>query len=636
MVPEEPAELQPLLLTEAQHVCPRDARIIELVLVHVPGVGEVGLVEELLHPLVVKLVHQRGFPRGIGHLLSQGAVEEVWPLRQEEDVERPGAREARPPASHAWPAKKRPELAEDAQQRGLADAAGPHDQAAVALVQGQVHVLQQQPQAVRRVDVDVLEDHAIGGLGRHEHPAGQHRDLVGAAVADGLRVDQGVDLLETRRLLRAGLGGLAAAAVLVEQEGLHDLVELRDACAEGAGLGKVDDLARDLVQGLEARDHGGVGEVEEPRPLRPVPGPEGDDAAQEHGDRELALVEDQLQDLHGELAPREGQELLHDGPEVAVEHDLLGLLAAVEADALGEGPAARVGPAEGGLRGLELGLGLAQAPAQALDPEEGREEEGRGQGGRQGALARRHGLDVQEHDEAARDEDEGLEDEARVRLHDAPQEELEEELHQQVHVVRHPLVRGVHAHVEVVQGVVQPPVLAEVHGLQPLVELRPPVDHQQHREVVRERLDRALDRAPDQDEGQQPLVAHRDPCVVPQRVELPRHARLHDALEINKYHGPGGEHQCGEHVEGDDKQQGPNLLVANQGQPPKAAERSQLRLGLGLLGVRREDEAVGVHVILARQLRALLYHHRCYVELVLPLALEQSLMRGYRIRQGEQ
>jgi len=79
-VPEEPAELQPLLLSEAQHVFPRDARRVQLVLGRLPDVPEVRFIEEPSQGAVAEAAKKGLVPDGIGHLLAQGAFEEVGPL----------------------------------------------------------------------------------------------------------------------------------------------------------------------------------------------------------------------------------------------------------------------------------------------------------------------------------------------------------------------------------------------------------------------------------------------------------------------------------------------------------------------------------------------------------------------------
>jgi len=253
----------------------------------------------------------------------------------------------------------------------------------------------------------------------------------------------------------------------VKQEELHDLIELGHTTGQGAGFRKVHDLARDPVERLQAGDHGTVGEVKELRALCTVVlRLEGNEAAQEHRHAVLALVEEELQHLHGELLPGEGDEAARDGPEAGLQRLPLRGLAAVEADALREGPAARVGRAEGALPGLQLRLQAAATPAEALGQEEGRGEEARGEARGQAALPGAGPLHVQPDDAAAHEEDAGLEERAGVGLHHAPRKELEEELHEQVRVVGDALVCRVHAEVEVAECVVQVPRLAQVHGLQ--------------------------------------------------------------------------------------------------------------------------------------------------------------------------
>mmetsp|Transcript_33253 Transcript_33253/g.103652 ORF Transcript_33253/g.103652 Transcript_33253/m.103652 type:complete len:795 (+) Transcript_33253:2469-4853(+) len=590
-MPEEPAELQPLLLAEAKHVLPGDAGRVQLALRGLPDVPEVCLLEEAGEDLVGEVGEQGAVPDGVGHLLAERALEEVGPLREEEDVQRPRPAEPGPAAPLVRAAEEWPQLTEHPEQRGLADAAGAHDQAALPRLQAQAHVAQQEAAAVGRVHVQVPEGEPGGDLGGHKLAAVQTRDPVGAAAADPRRAKEGVDsggvLLPLPRAARtaarrSGDALSATRAGSVEQEGLHDLVELGHAAGQCAGFGEVHDLAGDLVQGLQARDHRAVGEVEELCPARLVVVLlEGDDAAQQHRNSVLALVEQQLQDLHGELEPRKGDEAAGHGPEVAVQRLLLRGLTTIEADALREGLAARVRRTEGALAGLELRLRAAAAAAEALGEEEGEDEEAGGEAGRTAALARAGPLHVQPDDAAAHQEDACLEEHARVGLHDASGEELKEELHEQVNVVRDPLVGGVHPHVEVAQRVVEVGAPAEVHGLQPRQQLHPPVDHEEHGQVVRRGLHRPEHGPPGQDQGQHPLVGYPHARAAAEGLEVRLHPRPHDALQVHENHRPEGQEDGRQQVQQNDEDEGAGALVADQDEAPEAAEGPQPGLALG-------------------------------------------------------
>jgi len=341
-MPEEPAELQPLLLAEAKHVLPGDAGRVQLALRGLPDVPEVCLLEEAGEDLVGEVGEQGAVPDGVGHLLAERALEEVGPLRQEEDVLGPGAAEARAPRAgrRRRAVEERPELAQDPEQRGLPDAARAHDQAALAGVQPQGDVVEEEALAVWGVDVYVVENDARGGAHWDDLGMAQLADAVIRHAAEGLLlIHQGTG--GTGELVAQGRPALRPAR-FEDVELVHDLQQVDHALEHGPGLGEVHDVLGDLHAAADDADKGEVEYVEgRLRVLRPG-ALAHDKGRNDGGDGGKPEVKGELHQVHGKLPGGEEPEGGPDPRGPALEVPRLRRFARVEADALREEPAARV------------------------------------------------------------------------------------------------------------------------------------------------------------------------------------------------------------------------------------------------------------------------------------------------------
>mmetsp|Transcript_63477 Transcript_63477/g.148721 ORF Transcript_63477/g.148721 Transcript_63477/m.148721 type:complete len:216 (-) Transcript_63477:1173-1820(-) len=215
-MPEEPAELQSLLLTQRQDIVPPNAGGVQFIPPRFPNVFEPTLHEKLFHLLVGQIGEQGRVPNRVSHLLAERALEEVWTLGQKKHRERSRTTERSIIAFVCWASEQRPQLPQHPEQGGLADATGSHDQATLSGIHPQADVPHQAPHAIGSVDVHVLEAHVIGVRKRHDSATMQLlHTVVGQAAENLLLVDE-EPVCPTQ-------GALLLAMTLEDDEGIHDL-----------------------------------------------------------------------------------------------------------------------------------------------------------------------------------------------------------------------------------------------------------------------------------------------------------------------------------------------------------------------------------------------------------------------------
>mmetsp|Transcript_53164 Transcript_53164/g.127128 ORF Transcript_53164/g.127128 Transcript_53164/m.127128 type:complete len:216 (-) Transcript_53164:821-1468(-) len=215
-MPEEPAELQPLLLPQRQDIVPPNAGSIQFIPPRFPNVFEPTLHEKLFHLLVGQVGEEGRVPNRIGHLLTERPLEEVWTLGQKKHRERSRTTERSTVAFVCRASEQRPELPQHPEQGGLADATGSHDQATLSRIHSQADVPHQAPHAIGSVDVHVLEAHIVGVREWHDSATMQLLHAVVGQAAENLLLVDEEPVCPTQ-------GTLLLAVILEDDEGIHDL-----------------------------------------------------------------------------------------------------------------------------------------------------------------------------------------------------------------------------------------------------------------------------------------------------------------------------------------------------------------------------------------------------------------------------
>mmetsp|Transcript_106332 Transcript_106332/g.300694 ORF Transcript_106332/g.300694 Transcript_106332/m.300694 type:complete len:360 (-) Transcript_106332:805-1884(-) len=277
---------------------------------------------------------------------------------------------------------------------------------------------------------------------------------------------------------------LVPVVAVKRQECIHNLQQVDDALEHGLRLRQVHDVLRDLHAAPDDAHKGEVENVERGlRGLRPgaLADDDGSDDSRHRGEAE---VEGELHEVDKELVERKEPEGAPDLCEAGVQLLRLCGLARVEADGLREQPALGVrapqlclGRLHGGLRGRDMLRG------------EQRWHQGRGhnpQGDCHGEDAPAGGLllGLGKGEAQGRNEEAHLRAHARLRLHDAAEDKLKEELHQQVGVVCNAGIWGVNAAVKISESVVRSAMPAHVQGVQVGNERAATGDHRLHGIVV--------------------------------------------------------------------------------------------------------------------------------------------------------